>query len=437
MEEQTVTNRNTGSHVATTGKNLFGKLLYYLKNGQALYWFSFFLLILIEFLLGGQLSKILTKDNYSLYVNVLNTLPFYNVVVNLGLSYGIVYIVAYNPGIKFQLFRQSVKLQTAWYIFLVAVHLSIFFIFNNVWTESLLITILISYTYSYRLNINSFFLATRSYNKAALANALQKVALVVIFIVIHYVSTLGQSLNNNFLPVYPTIEFGVVLLYFIIFWQTNYQSVKSSKINYQNRILKYSKYAMLNNGFNLLNYTIIAFIIRSAHIDFNIQIILLLCVVFFRYTGVAIAPVFSIMNPLFTAIKNDTAGVNKMYRKYYVIILVMSLCTLLACRLFFGIIITNFYAKAYRDLPAYFNFFAYLIPLSFLNSLNASVMAALGKIKYTFRVEVVCTIVLVLFFSYDLLLPIVDYKWLYYIILIHLTIKFLLQSYGAYKTVNK
>ena len=437
MEEQTVINRINGSSMATTGKNLNGKLVYYLKNGQALYWCSFFILILIEFLLGGQLSKILTKDNYSLYVNVLNTLPFYNVVVNFGLSYGIVYIVAYNPDIKFRLFRQTLKLQTAWYIILVAVHLAIFFIFNNAYVESLLITVVISYTYSYRLNINALFLATRFYNKAAIANALQKVSLITVFIVIYYISYLKQLLNDRFLIVYPFIELGVVLLYLIIFWQTNRLSLRSQKINYQKRILKYSKFAMFNNGLNLLSYIIIAFIIRSSHIDINIQIIFMLCIVFFRYTGVAIAPVFSIMNPLFTSIKNDTAGIKKLYIKYCIIISVMSLLALITCRLFFSFIIDHFYAISYRDLPGYFYFFCYMIPLLFINSLNSSVLAALGKIKYTFKTEVVCTIVLLAFFFYNLLSPITIYNVFYYIVLAHLCVKFLMLCYGTYTEIKK
>src|SRR5206468_535988 len=100
-------------------------------SGLFFYWSSFFVLIFIEFFLGGALSKMLTKSNYSLYVNVLNNLPFYNVLVNIGISYGIVYMVSYNKQIRFSLFRQTIQLQFLWYALLAAVHLGLFFWFRN------------------------------------------------------------------------------------------------------------------------------------------------------------------------------------------------------------------------------------------------------------------------------------------------------------------
>src|SRR5579872_1609976 len=95
--------------------NIAGQLVYNIKNGIAFYWSSFFILILFEFYLGGQLSVILTKENYSIYINVLNTLPFYNVLANIGISYGIIYITSYNREIGFSLFRQAIRLQSVWY----------------------------------------------------------------------------------------------------------------------------------------------------------------------------------------------------------------------------------------------------------------------------------------------------------------------------------
>ncbi|MGC4014668.1 MAG: hypothetical protein QM755_09165 [Luteolibacter sp.] len=437
MKEPAVTNRHDASPADPKGSYTVTRLAYYIKNGQALYWCSFFILILIEFLLGGQLSKILTEGNYSLYVNVLNTLPFYNIVVNLGLSYCIVYIISYNPDIRFRVFRQTLQLQTVWYLLLIAAHVFLLLVFNINITVSLLITTIISYTYSYRLNINSFFIATRSYNKAALANVLQKVSLVVIFFIIHYTGILQQQLNNRFIAIYPAIELGIVILYFIFFWHTTAATFGAADINYKKRLLKYGKYATFNNGLNLLNFSILALIVRSSHTDASIQIILLLCIIFFRYTGVAIAPFLPVMTPSLTSNKNDKGRVKKLYIKYYAFILGISIIAVLGCKFLLGLIITRFYAAAYHSLPIYFSFFAWLIPLSFLNSLNATVMSALGKIKYTFKVEVVCTILLSLFLTYGLISPFTEYHIFYYIVLTHLTAKFLLQSWGAYQAVYK
>ena len=334
------------------------------------------------------------------------------------------------------MFRQAIQLQAVWYIALVIIHVFIFFFFRNINFETLLITIVISYTYVYKLNITSYFLANRSYNKAAISNIIQKSALLVIFLFIQFTGQFRQTLNGHFSIAYPALEFSMVLLYFIFFPKTNYLSMTAPKLNYAKRLLKYGKYAMANNGLNLLYYTIIALIIRLSQLDVHLQIIMGLCIIFFRYTVVAIAPIFSTMNPQLTLIKNDSFKVQTMYKKYLVITALLSVSMLLICRYFFGFFIEHFYAASYNDLPRFFNFFAYLVPLLFLNSFNGSVMASLGKIKYTTVVEVVCTLILAIFFVYNLVWPITGYQLFYYVILIHLSIKFLMLNYGAYKTIK-
>ena len=436
MEDPTLLKRNgTGFHEKE--KTFAATTMQYIRNGTAFYWASFFVLILIEFFLGGQLSKILTRQNYSLYVIVLNTLPFYNVLVNIGISYVIIYMVSYNEDIRYKLFRSSLKLQTIWYIFLVAVHLLLFLFFRTTITECLLITIIISYSYSYRLNLNSFFLGTHSYSQAAISNGLQKTGLLVLVVIISYVSWLKDLLNNHFVPAYSAIEVSVVLLYFIIFWKTNYASFKAPVISYRRRILKYGKYSMLNNGMNVFYYLIIAFIIRSSQLDPHTKIVMSLCIVFFRYTGAVVAPFVSITIPQFTRIKNDLLNVKKLYQKHFVFILMLSLFTLIGCRFLFGYVINQFYAASYHDIPEYFYFFCYLIPLLFLNALNTQLIAALGKIKFTFKVEFICTLILVLFYAWNLQFPIVNFHILYYMVLIHLAAKFVMINYGLYQVMFK
>jgi O-antigen/teichoic acid export membrane protein len=403
--------------------------------GRALYWSSFFILIFVEFLLGGQLSKMLTKENYSVYVNVLNTLPFYNVLVNIGLSYSIVFIVAYNKDIKYNLFGQALRLQAAWYFIIVGIHFVFYLVFKNVFAASLLITAVISFTYTYKLNINSFFLATGSYNRAAVSNSLQKTALLAVFLFFNYYH-LKRQLNFGFMLVYPGVELAIVLLYFAFFSRTGYLAITAPAVNYRKRMIQYGKYALFNNGLSMLYYTFIIFIITSSHIDTHLKIIFGLCFMFFRYAGVAVAPVISMVAPQFTVIKNNLEKVRKLYKRQLLIIGIISVLTMIMVRLLFGFVITHFYAKPYYDLPIYFYFFSYLIPLSFINSLNATVIAAMGKIKYTFKTEVVCTCLLGVFFLYNLWSPVSDYHFFYYIVLIHLTVKFLMQAYGSYSVVN-
>jgi len=429
--------KNNNETTPAAGNIFISRLLHYAKNGILVYWSSFFILILIEFFLGGQLSKILTSNNYSVYIIVLNTLPFYSVLVNIGFAYSIIYFISYNSATRYSLLRKTFQLNTAWYLLLVAVHFVIFFLFRGIYLEALLITILIAYTYSYKLNLTSFFLASGGYTKAAISNTLQKITLVVVFTLVFYSAGLQQILNVKFPAAYPAIELSAVLLYFVFFWKTNITALSAQNINYGKRLIQYGKYAMFNNCLNLLYYTIIALIIRSAHIALHIQIILGLCILFFRYTAVAIAPLFSTMSPQLTRIKNDTAAVQKMYKKYFVIISAMSLFILLGCRFFFSFIIIHFYAAAYRDLPEFFNFFCYLIPLLFLNSYNSSAMAALGKIKFATWAELICTLLLVLFFVYNLLSPITGYHVFYYMVLIHLAVKFLILGFGVLKTIKK
>jgi O-antigen/teichoic acid export membrane protein len=406
-----------------------------LRNGTLAYWATFFILILIEFYIGGRLSVVLAKENYSLYVGVLNTLPFYNVLINIGISYSIIYIVSYSRALRYSLLQQALKLQVAWYLVVVAVHAAAYFLLNNVYFQMLLITSVISFTYVHKQNFTSWFLATRSFGKAAASNVLQKLALLVVFSLICH-GAISQLFNRRFGLLYPAIELGAVLLYFITFSKTSYLSFAAPAIRYRKRLLKYGKYAMLNNGLNVLYYTVIAFIIRSSALDIHIQILLGLCIIFFRYTAVAIAPLFSTMNPQLTRIKNEDEQVRKMYKKYLVITVILGFITLLACRFLFRYFIGCFYDPAYYDLPDFFNFFAYLIPLLFLNSLNGSVLAALGKIKYTTRVEVICTLLLLAFFVYNLFAPVADYRLVFYVILAHLLLRFLMLNYGAYKHIR-
>ena len=435
MEEISEIKQTNPAFSKAAGSYLF-KPLKFFRNGMAFYWASFFILIPIEFFLGGQMSVLLSKQNYSIYVNVLNTIPFYNVLANLGISYSIIYIISYNRDIRYNLFGQAIRLQTIWYVILVIIHLLLFYCFSTILSGTLLITVIITFTYLYRQNITSFFLATKAFGKAALSNMIQKSTLVVAFYLIHFNMWFRQMLNDRFLIIYPLIEFAVVALYIVFFTRTNYLSLRASKIKYSKRLIKYGKYAMLNHGLNVLYYTIIAIIIRYSNIELHLQIILGLCIIFFRYTVVTIAPMFSIMSPQLTLIKNDHERVQAMYRKYLVLVSVVSVAMLLVCRFFLSFFITRFYAPSYHDLPLFFNFFCYLIPLLFLNSLNGAFMAALGKIKFTAVVEIICTLILASFFIYNLFTPIGDYTMFYYIILIHLSVKCLLLHYGTYTTIK-
>lgn len=404
-------------------------------TGRVLYWSSFFILIFVEFLLSGQLSKILAKDNYAIYVNVLNTLPFYSVLINIGLSYSIIFIIAYNKEIKYKVFGQSLRLQAAWYLFIVAVHILAYMLLRNIYAASLLITAIISFTYASKLNMNSFFLATGAYNKAAVSNSLQKIVLLAIVLFIS-AEHLKRPLNYAFMFVYPSMEVAVAAAYFIVFWRTTYMAVTAPKVNYRKRMIQYGRYALFNNGLSMLYYTFIIFLITSSHIVPHLKIIFGLCFMFFRYAGVAVAPVISMASPQFTGVKNDRQKVRVLYKRQLAIVAVISLLVVVMTRLCFAFIITHFYARPYYDLPEYFYFFSYLIPLSFANSLNATVIAAMGKIKYTFKTEIVCTCLLLLFFLYNLLAPIADYHFFYYIVLAHLLLKFAMQAYGSYSVIT-
>ena len=434
--QQGVSNDNSINPVPHRGR-LLQKLARYRRNGLLLYWASFFILTMAEFLLGGQLSKILDGKNYAFYVSVLNSLPFYTVIMNLGLSYGIVYITSHNRELKYKIFGQALRLQTGWFLALVAAHIGLFYVVHTPFVLGLFVAIVVSYTYAYRLNINSLFLATAEYKKAAVANMLQKVALVVVFLVIFYSAHLRQFLNRHFIPVYPLIELGIVLLYVLVFSKANYRSLTAGNINYRNRLLRYGKYAMLNNGLSMAYYSIVAYMLSSSAIDLHSRIVIGLCFTFFRFTGVAVAPLVSVISPNLTKNKNNPIATGRLYKKYYLVVLAAGVAALVLCRYFFGYIIHAFYNHSYRDVPIYFNFFALLIPLSFLNSLNATVLAALGKIRDTFRTEVICTTVLAIFLAYNLAMPAIHYQFFYYVVTIHLTLKFLLQSYSAYSTVYK
>lgn len=413
------------------------RVLYYVRTGHLLHWSSFFVLIFLELFIGGHLSKVLSKENYSVYVNILNALPFYNILVNMGIAYGISYIVSYNSGLKFSLLRQTFGVHVLWYLLLAVIHAVIYFFSGSNYAQALLITMLISFAYSYKLNLTSFFLATNAYPKAAVSNLLQKTVVAAIIISIYYSAQLQQLLNENFVTSYPAIELSVVLFYFIVFGRTNYRALSAPPINYRKRLLKFGKYAMVNNGLNVLYYTIIALIIHSSALALQQQIVMGLCITFFRFTAVAIAPLFSTMSPQFTRIKNDSSKVWAMYKKYFVAVLLISLVTMLGCRFFFGIIITNFYDPSYHDVPAYFNFFCYLIPLLFINALNGTAAGALGKIKYTTRTEIICTALLLLFLVFTFVSPIADYRLLNYMVLAHLVVKFVLLGLGTYKTIKR
>jgi O-antigen/teichoic acid export membrane protein len=436
MEHQSGTTPASDANAPDKKYSLATRLLHHTRSGLFFYWSSFFYLVLIEFLLGGELSKILSHENYSIYVNVLNTLPFYNVLANIGISYSILYILSYNKEIKFSFFRQTLQLQFLWYAVLVGIHVGLFLFFENIYFRGLLITIIISYVYSFRLNMTSFFLAGRAYNKAAVSNMLQKTGLLLAILVIHFSPWLKQLLNSNFPELYAPLELSMVLLYLAVFFKTNYRSFIAPGISYTKRILNYGKYAMVNNGLNVLYYMILALIIRTSGIGLHMQIILGLCIMFFRYTAVAVTPIFSTMNPQLTLIKDDMPGVKKMYKKYFRLTLLLGACTLLACRFLFKYVIGYFYNVSYHDLPPYFNFFAYLIPLLFINSLNSSVMAAVGKIKFTAIAEIVCTLLLVAFFIYNLVSPVGTYYVFYYFVFIHIVVKFLVLSAGTYKALN-
>ena len=194
---------------------------------------------------------------------------------------------------------------------------------------------------------------------------------------------------------------------------------------------------MFSNILNLATYMIIILILRSSHTAHVVQTMFLLCIVFFRYTAVVIIPILSIMTPLLTSIKNDVLKTREMYKQYYQWILIIGVITLIICKSLFAMVITRFYASTYWELPAYFNFFTYMIPLSFLSALNASVMGALGKIKLIFRIELICILLLVLLCIYGQVFIISDHHVFYYMLFVYLTLRFLFESYGAYRSVYR
>ncbi len=417
--------------------HLFSSLVRYIKNGILFYWSSFFILILIEFFIGGLFSKILTPENYSLYVNVLNTLPFYSILVNLGISYSISYIIAHNPAIQFSFLKQSFSIQGRWYLLLIALHLGICIIFSHAYFDILFTTTIISFTYAYKLNLTTYFMATGAYVRAAISNTLQKISIAVVIAIIYYSRDLQVVVNGHFKPVYILFELGMVIFYFTLFPGINRQIISAAKVNYRKRIYSFGKYAMLNNGLNVLYYTLITLILRTSQIETHLQIIIGLSILFFRYTAVSIAPVFATMGPQLTKIRNNTALVRNMYKKYLALSIAFAILIMLGCMFCFSFIINRFYAAAYHDLPGYFTFFTYLIPLLFLNSFHGTFLSAIGKIKTTTIAEIVCTLILLCFLLWNFLSPISNYQIINYMVCIHLVVKFIILSAGTLKNISK
>ena len=417
--------------------HLFSSIVRWVKNGILFYWLSFFILIVIEFFIGGIFSKVLARENYSFYVNVLNTLPFYSILVNLGISYSISYVIAHNPAIRFSFLKQSFSMQRKWYLLLAAIHLGICIIFSHAYFDILFVTTVISYTYAYKLNLTAYFVATGAWSRAVLSNTLQKTSIAVAIAIIYFSHSLQVFVNGHFIPVYILLELGVVLFYFILFPGINRQIASSLKASYRKRIYSFGKYAMLNNGLNVLYYTLITLIIRTSELDTHLQIITGLSLLFFRYSAVSIAPVFASMSPQLTKIKGSTELVQQLYKKYLAFSVSFALLIVLGCMLCFSFVIHRFYAASYHDLPKYFSFYVYLIPLLFINSFHGTFLSAIGKIKTTTLAEIICTVILLCFMAWNFLSPVSNYKFINYMVCIHLVVKFIILSAGILKNIRK
>lgn len=416
---------------------LSNRLIFYAKQGHLFYWTSFFVLILIELFIGGQLSKHLTGKNYSTYINVLNTLPFYNILVNAGMSYAVGYFIAYSTDIKQSVLAQAYRINALGYVLFVAAHIVLYCFIPNTYLPAMLIAALISISYSYRQNLTAYFLASGANKKAAGANMLQRTGVAIAILSLSLLPSFQILINRSFIKVYPIIELSALSLYAVFFWRTNQSIFTAPNLNYRRRLLAFGKYATINNTLNVLYYTIVALIIHSSAIDLHVQIILGMCFVFFRYTAATIAPLFATMSPQLTRLKQYPQQVAELYRKYFIAIATLSILIAFICRLLFGYMVHFFYARQYDDLPVYFNFFCYLTPLLFINSLNGTVLAALGKIKFTTRTEAICTAMLLMFYIYSIISPITHYSILNYMILAHLILKCALLGVGTWRAINR
>jgi hypothetical protein len=408
------------------------------KNySKLIYYSSFFVLIIVEFAIGGLFSRLLNKENFHTYIQIANYLPFYNIVGNLGISFSLLFFSAGHPHLKQKIFSSAQRFNVLWYIILISLHLAISLILRVDVVYILLLSLLISFPYSIRGNVNHYYLAQQDYNMATVTSIAQKLAILTLVSLFMYYDGLGKIVNEQFLVAYPLIEIGVIIIYFLFTLKIIPFSDLFKKGGYEKRIFKYGRYVGINSILSVSFYSLITLLLTLSEVDIQIKVMLGLCFIYMRYSGIIIAPIVSMISPQIVTGMSSVDVLSKLLKKFSLLFLVLALITIILIELLFDKFFALVFDESYIMFPLYFRYFYGMIPILFLIYFFCAFLNATGKVKLSLRTEVM-SIALIGMFAIGVLFYFDKYNWMNFVYFCYLYFGFKLFSYflGVLKSIK-
>jgi O-antigen/teichoic acid export membrane protein len=345
------------------------------KHKAILYIVSFGLVFALEFVIGIYLSKKVNTGDFLFYTNVISFLPLLAVIANFGTSYSLVYIVSLSKIRSKQYLNDANRLSIKIFCILCPLLL-----LGTIWFKIvfLIIGLIIGLVNAIKQNVNSYYLAIL---RADLSSYSRIISKAVIFLLV-LVAVPYKLFNFSWL--YCVIEVislaTLVVIYKVPFF---------NKSIFEQRLIKFSKYAFLSSILNLASLSMPLAILNFLKFSKVDTINFSLGYQFFRYMGVMLGPFMQMAGPQITRNKNNKVQLRKSVKALAIKSVLFSICIGVLMKFFVEFVVVRFYAPRYKNMEEYFDIFLLGLPFLFLAVIFVNYTTSLGYIKFNVLIELV------------------------------------------------
>lgn len=337
------------------------------------------MIFLIDFGMNSYFSYTLDMKTYLLYQNLTNMVPFFISFLSLGTPFAVVYLSSLQKK-KTDIYLLEANMIVLFMAFSAILFACILYVFDYV-QAYILFAIILAFFNVIKQNAVIYFLALKRLAVASFIRLNQKIVYGAVSLLLINVIYVNETVLGMILI------FGEVVGFVIL--TQKYRIIAIQKVKKIKSILKVSRYSFFTNAIGALTISLPVILLNYYKYASKEIIVFAIAFSMLKYSSIILGPFMQLVTPYFTPLKNDKLLVKNYYKKFFWLILFLSLVVTLFCYALGPLIINLFFEKEYMGAGALFQILSFSIPFMFLNTFTMIIISSIQSIKKTFKITLI------------------------------------------------
>lgn len=354
------------------------------KNTEmAVYVVLFFSVFLIDLLLSSFLSFLLTPEEYSFYIKVINLIPLATVVIGVGTPFSILYLSSLSKKKGILILNQAnviVLANGVFFVVLFSIGLyfreSLFFIFAAV---------VLAVFNVLKQNAMNYLLGGGDKIGSSFVRLNQKLFHSIVLLAGILIFGIGSSFDSGSIGIglFLLMLLGEVIGFIVLQYKLKVVAViKLTKIK---SIFLISKGSLGSNLANMVSLSAPLLVLDFS--GYNNELLASFGVAFLliKSSGIILGPFFQLITPFVAPVKSDKRRVFYLYRKFSAVVFFIGLGAAVFFHVSSDFLISILYSSSYFFAAKCLQIMSISIPFLMLVSFSGSFLSSIGGVFNTFK----------------------------------------------------